>query len=351
MGAEMDFKKLKDQTESGKTLKETVWFSSEKDQLHKKGSKLADRITDSLAGSDIGAQIRNCAFITRDKIDSVCGSIFCAACREKRQNSMYAAFQKQRDEKYGDDEDKARENLRWMTVLHSVESVSFESPTAEIESCHRISAAVSDMRERITKVGRTAQSRFYEKEIWMRGAIHLELLDIDLYRFAGLAGGLTKKEQTLQEFIGVDGPSGGKAILVHFHALIDLAGIDDDHYKSLFSEYWNFTSRQTLSTRTWTTVNGKDQSLDNGLLAMARYCFNWSNANLRFNRNWGGGEKVLEYGEKVDERRITLGYAKEMLDRSIDGSSLLSKGDIRMLVNVHQHVSGKSGKGLLVAIY
>ena len=351
MVAKMDFKKLKDQSESRKTLKELVWFSSEKDKHHEKGSWLNNRISDALDGSDIGYQIKNCSYKTRDRADSVCGSVFCEYCREKRQISMYAAYQARVDQRFGADEDKARENLRWISVLHSVALISSDSPSQETESYNKISVAVAEMRDRITKVARTAKRRF-GKEIWMRGAIHLELIDTDLYQFAGLSGSLTAKERTLLEFMESTGSSfGGKAILVHFHALMDTAGIADDDHKNLFKEYWGITTRQVLSTRTWNTVNGKKQSLRDGLKGMADYCYNGSNGDLRFNRNWGGGKKVLEYGEKIDERGITIGYANEMLDASVDGSLFLSKGDIRMLVNVHQHVSGKSGKGLLVAIY
>lgn len=346
-----DFEEMKERHASGEVLKELVWRSGEMDKYHAKHSHHDGRVADALDGTEIGSLIKNCSYVTRKKGGQVCGSIFCDACRQKRQASMYVAYQKRVNEDLGGDEELARERLRWVTVLHSVVSVNIDTASMEYGGISDVVDAVSSMRDTISKVGRTA-GRKYGKAIWMRGGIHLELIDTGLFDFVGLSGGMTPKERTIKEFLDESGKSfGGKAVLVHFHALADTAGISDEEFRNLFCEHWDITTRQVHIQRTWSVVGDEKQDLDDGLLAMSRYCYNGSNARLRFNRNWGGGNRVLESGERVDERGKTIGYAKEVLGLSLNDDLQLSKGDIRLLVMVHQEVSGDAGKGLSVAIY
>jgi hypothetical protein len=145
----------------------------------------------------------------------------------------------------------------------------------------------------------------------------------------------------------------GKFFLVHFHALADKKDLSDWEFKRLFKERWSLTEKQVHIQRTWTMVKSRFgetvQSLNDGLLGMARYCFNGSNGRLTYAQNWGAGSVVFKTGESVDAKGHIVGFAEEVMGR--DADERLSVGDVALLVEVHNQVSGDSHKGLLVAIY
>ena len=59
---------------------------------------------------------------------------------------------------------------------------------------------------------------------------------------------------------------------------------------------------------------------------------------------------VYETGEQIDEKGNTITYAKEVMDAYVDGSGYLSIADVRLLVELHDHIGGDSGKGLRIGI-
>jgi hypothetical protein len=164
----------------------------------------------------------------------------------------------------------------------------------------------------------------------------------------------TTKENTMKGFVDrLSTNAGRKYFVVHFHALADTGGMSDKMFKELFTNRWAATAKQVHIQRTWSKIvfknSEKEQTLDEGLLGMARYCFNMSNGRLQFSSNWGAGSIVFKNGEVLDARESVVGFAEEVMDRGVDVR--LTLGDIRLLVEAHQAVNGSSHKGLVVGIY
>ena len=188
------------------------------DKTFSKGSRYVGRIREAVSGTDIGARMNACASgVTK------CGSVFCVSCRDRKQRGMLKAF-KDHIERYDADEKDTRRQLRWVSVLHSVVSVRYETGDAEQACLNEVQAAVKQMKLDLKNLQRTAVSRESagaNNHLWLRGAIHIELVDYDIYQFAGSLGGkATNKERTLKELIrqlpGYD-DRGGKFFLIHFH--------------------------------------------------------------------------------------------------------------------------------------
>ena len=74
-----------------------------------------------------------------------------------------------------------------------------------------------------------------------------------------------------------------------------------------------------------------------------------SNNRLEFADNWGSGKVTLASGEQVDAKGHISEFAEQVMDEPINKK--LSKGDVRLLVEVHYKVNSKSHKGLVVGIY
>jgi hypothetical protein len=326
-------------------LKKRIDFETEV----KKNSIYRDRITDAMVDTATGALMVAC----ESGIGASCGSVFCDSCRHKKQMNMYQSYKRFVEREFGVDEDKARERLRFVSVLHSLVEVRHDTEADEARCLSQVVASVEEMKGKISNLARTAKRHGWEG-LWLRGGVHIELVDYELFRFAASLGRETTKENTMKGFVDrLSGSGGGKYFVVHFHALADKGGLSDKMFKELFTDRWSMTTKQVHIQRTWSKIvfkgTEREQTLDNGLLGMARYCFNMSNGRLQFSSNWGVGSIVFKTGEKVDARKGVVGFAEEVMDRGIDDR--LTVGDIRLLVEAHQAVNGASHKGLVVGIY
>lgn len=329
------------------TLRNAIRRALSYDEEFPKNSQYAARIAESVKATQTGKVMEECA-----AGGSRCGSVFCDTCKKKKQSSLYSAYRLRFDESLSGDEVIARDRLRWVTVLHSVVVIFDQANMQEIMTIEDVKSAVEAMKKDLANVARTAK-RKHGVNIWLRGGVHIELVDYEMYRLAGKFGKMTTKEETLKTLLHELDPSvSGKLFLVHFHALADTAGLSDKKFRNLFSEKWKL-KRQVLIKRLWSKIKKRDSTvdhkLDDALRGMARYCFNGSNARLAYSMNWGAGSVVLETGEEVGvDGKITT-YAREIQSYRCDKK--LSVGELRLLIEIHNQVNSISHKGLGIGIY
>lgn len=323
-----------------------------------KGSHLNKRIEAALAGTSDGIRMAACL----EKTGSQCGSVWCARCRDQKQKWLVRTFG-ERISDQGMTEQQARERFRLITVLHEVVSIDQEIDDDGNETgsymlemaLNSICQASADMKLSIKNLKRNIERAGYQ--IWMRGGTHLELVNTDLLLFQEVGN---RKAKVLCDWIDTKLNKGkyydkraSRAIVVHFHALVDLNGMDDGRLKKLLKEKWNDTEHQVHMQRTWTKIKfrhgEKEQSLDDALTGIGRYCFNGSNHDLRFQEFWGTGKLIFEQDIETDENGNVVTFAKEVAARA--SGEMLNTNDIKLLILAHNAVAGTSNRGLTVGIY
>ena len=347
------FKRLKERSGADtKRIGDATWLHSRSDKFAKKHTKNRAAVTigQALAGTKSGVAIANCYRKTRKQGHRVCGSVFCEDCRERKQQALEQTYWKYVNETFDGDEAKARNKLRFVSVLHSLEAIDFDHKKASFD---RVASAVEGMKKQIANVGRTAKRR--DADLWMAGAVHLEMIDMNRYAFIDFSDKKTGKEKTLKgmmEDMGVG--YADRVVLVHYHAVIDRDELSDAELKELFGSYWDQASNVVRISRLTDVIEGRKHKFADAVRNIARYCYNGSNTRgdmeLMFKRNWGGSGKVYETGEQIDEKGNTITYAKEVMDAYVDGSGYLSVADVRVLVELHDHIGGDSGRGLRIGI-
>lgn len=309
-------------------------------------TRFADRISTALSGTPEWVAMDLCY-----RGGTACGSVFCEHCRTKKQSRLLRAYRDRVGKEFSA-ESQARERLRWVTVLHTVVPVHHDTAGQEQETIACVVNAVDDMKLSLSNVARTAK-RKSRANLWLRGGIHIELVDYEMLATAHSLGKPTTKQRTLSGLIEASEPApSGKYFLVHFHALVDLDSLSEVQLKALLVERWNLAPRQVLVQRTWTKIKSKGQtkpqSVDDGLKRMAKYCFNMSNARLDYSKNWGSGSVVLLSGVECSAKGHIEGFAEEVLDTTPD--ERLSFGHIKLLIKAHSAVASSNHRGLSICI-
>jgi hypothetical protein len=152
----------------------------------KERSRHANRIRDAIDGqNDLSHMICD---------DGLCRSIFCMTCRERRQNSLHDQFS-DRITRFLDDQD-AKDNLRYVTILHQLVPVSLDGVMPQFASIDEVNRSVDDFKRMLKSVDRKLKAN----DLWARGSIHLELINMDCFNTAYTLGKVSKKERTLKEF-------------------------------------------------------------------------------------------------------------------------------------------------------
>ena len=342
------YQKMK--ADSAETLKRLQPLAAEHaDTSYRKGTHLRKRIALALAGTADGARMAVCA-----DGGAVCGSIFCEACRERKQNWMLRTY---RERAAGMTEPEARARLRHVTILHEVVGVVDDAGVIEIEkTIELVTAVAEDLRKEIGNMGRALKRQGHR--VWLRGGIHIELLDMNWVRL--LEEG-NRKAKVMLEFINKRLENGefydveaDRAFVVHCHVLVDLNELDEDEWKATLKARWGETQHQTHSQRTWSKIGfrygGKVHNLDDALKGMARYCFNGSNAHLQFQKFFGAGEWVTPGAETRNEETGKVeGLAQKLHRRPAE--PMLNDVEIRLLVGAHNAVAGVSNRGLTLSLY
>jgi hypothetical protein len=351
MSAEKYLQKMKE--DSAETLKRLQAAAAEHaDTSFRKGTHLRKRIKRALAGTADGTRMAVCA-----DGGAVCGSIFCNDCRERKQNWMLRIYRARAAEMT---EPEARARLRHVTILHEIVGVMDNAEVIEIDkTIELVTAAAEDLRREIANMGRALKRQGHR--IWLRGGIHIELLDMEWGGLLKSRKEGNKKAKVMLEWFEKRLEKGefydfeaARAFVVHAHVLVDLNELDENEWKATLKARWGETQHQTHSQRTWSKIGfrygGKVHKLDDALKGMARYCFNGSNAHLQFQKFFGAGEWVTEGDEQPNEETgVAEGFAKKLHRRQAE--RMLNDVEIRLLVLTHNAVAGMSNRGLTLSLY
>lgn len=279
--------------------------------------------------------------------DGSCGSIFCMTCRGKKQDSLYSQY-KERVSLFSND-DEARERLRYTTILHELVPVSLDNQIAEHSSIGDIEASVDTFRKQLKGIDR----HFVDNDLWARGTIHIELVNMELFRFASLSGRETTKQRTLKELESVQGTSADYYALVHSHILFDIKELDDNTFRKYLRRKWNATDRQVdISRLTKYYIDGErfsEHRVDDAIRNIANYGYNGSNGRLSFATNWGSSRKVYTKQQKIDAMGNINTYVEGV--KGLDAlDEKLTKGQVRFLIKAHNVFTDNGNRGLLVSI-
>lgn len=279
--------------------------------------------------------------------DGSCGSVFCMTCRKRKQDSLHSQYE-ERLRRFDNDEE-ARKDLRYVTILHSLVGVSFENIIGETKTLEDVESSVGDFKAQLKGIDR----HFRKNDLWARGTIHLELVNMDLFRFANLSGTVTTKQKTLKDLERHFGTNSDYYILVHSHILFDINGIDDNIFRRYIRKKWNITDRQvdiTKLTRFYIDENRiTEHNVNDAIRNIANYGYNGSNGKLTFATNWGSSRKVYTREQRLDALGNINEYVKGV--RGLDDlDTRMSKGEIRFLIKAHNLFTDNKGRGLLVSI-
>lgn len=327
----------------------------------RKYTKHRTRIKEAMFCEEQGKAMRDCY----DNAGPACGSIFCDKCLDKRQRNLYDTYRKYYENNLGGNEVLARKRLRWITILHSLVRVKFDTMDDENKSVSACEDAANEIKHQIRNLSRG------KKLVWLRGAIHAELIDYSLFEEFVKTGGGTIKEKTLSAFIKKSGMSHSKEglfsravsgndkelyFLVHFHALADIGDTEIKDIRKVLTSKWSLTDRQVDISSLWEVVRDKEgneakHNIDDALKGMARYCYSRSNPELTFSKNWGSGEKIHIIEKQYDLKMGNRTIAVMVRNRDIDKETTLSVGEVRILVKAHNAISGPNKDGLNVSIY
>lgn len=235
------FKKLKKESQSGKTHRETYGQMS-----GKTGTWTKTRVRNALVGlgnDQLASRISNC------RKGQYCGQVYCQDCRNRASKCLQERVQDYIQFSYGPDEEGAREQLRHVTIL--CELVNFDTESVK-QSVSRARKDINAFRRRF-------------KDIWFQGAFEFELVHMD--KLMVWDGKNQVKKETLGAMNKGSGNSGDR-ILVHFHGLMDLNGTDYDVVKDWVRNRWNDHNRQTHMQRIYS-----NQSFDDMSWKVSSYCF------------------------------------------------------------------------------
>lgn len=276
-----------------------------------------------------------------------CGSVYCDKCRISKQNKLFYRYKKHFETVLCGDEALARQRLRWVSVLHSVVAIDNKDEAGTI---NQVVSAAEQMKAQVSLIGRNNK----ETGLWLRGAIHLEIIDYASFHKAVESGKGTVKEKTLTELI--DRCSNGNAdyfFLVHFHALADKGTITDSVFENLFKQRWNATRRQVDIQHLWDEIrmkssgSTKKMKVSDSFRAFGRYCYSYGNHRLQYAVNWSHGRFITTSGEEISASGL-LHFAE--MDDERQNSRRLSSGHIRLLVCASNAVNGASHRNLGIRI-
>lgn len=340
-----------------KEAKNDIFRQMSFERVYDKYSRHYTRIRLAMRDTQQGQEMIDCS-----DGGSLCGSIFCEKCGIKKQNGMYYSYMKRYKKEFSSDETLARKRLRWVSVIHSPVAIKVKTDKEEMETLRTVVSCAEQMKGYISLLGKEAD-RLCDGEsgLWMRGGIHIEIIDYASYTEAVKNHKVSSdKQKTLERFI--DKTAFHKTdfiFLVHFHGLFDIGNMTDKDFRTIVKKRWDRVAKQTHITELWKGIsaikrdskgnairdnNGKlvrerkKQEIEHAFRGLANYCFSWSNINLEYKQNWGSGryKGVRDFMIEIMETHK---------------SKMLSEGHIRLLVTAHNMVNGISHRGLIVGIY
>lgn len=265
------FQRMKDRSRSGKALKNLL-ATIEQDipgyNTQGQGRIIATRVVDALRSMGEIEDISLANKIANCRRGHLCGSVYCVDCRNRAAEGLNERISSHTQDRFDDDDDEARNNLRYVTVL--CELTAFNQ--ADVKQA--VAIARKDIK---------AMKRKFS-DIWIQGSFEFELIDMKLLdkSDAGVnQNSRALKQQTLSAMMDMninESRSLGQRVIVHFHMLVDLNGADGDDFNNWVGGRWNSHSNQTEVKRL-----NKEQSLEDMAKKVSSYGFkNRVQYNLSF---------------------------------------------------------------------
>tara|TARA_Y100000034_G_scaffold135629_1_gene208336 strand:+ start:556 stop:1479 length:924 start_codon:yes stop_codon:yes gene_type:complete len=247
------FQRMKEDSRSGETLGQLLEHQDLSGySIQKQGRIIRNRVIDALRVTGEAEHIGLADRIENCGRGRLCGSAYCSDCRKRAVTGLSDRISRHIESRYGSSKKKIREQLRYVTVLCELVDLDYGS--------------VKTARKRAQKDLDALVRRF--KGTWIQGTYELELMDMGLLdkSDAGVAQNKrAAKQRTLAALKGVDvkdSGSLGQQVIVHFHALVDLNGVDGDQFKEWVRRRWNADGRQTRiqltdSSQSWREMVSK----------------------------------------------------------------------------------------------
>lgn len=304
-----------------------------------------------------------------------CGSVFCPNCKEEKAEALNSAYLRYFRNEFEWNEAKARTQLRYGTILHEIVPVT-ETPLLGLDgTIEDVKASVDRFKKNLLAVNRKLREGFWfgggigtlKANVFLLGTLHLELIDLDLYRNIYKSGdkpcqhqdwrlpihGETDKQRTFREWFGKAGIATEHRyyFVVHGHFLVDNDGLKNDELETVFRSIrgWNFTRRQVEVKRFTTQFgNGDRHKLTDAFENISNYGYNGSNAGLRFTTTYGDSKGVYVCKEERDALYRLNVVAHKEEKNAVDKD--LSVGQLRLLIKAHNAFTDDGGNGLLVMV-
>lgn len=290
-----------------------------------------------------------------------CGSIYCMKCRQKKISELNKGFVSYYKTRFLGIEYKARRRLRYGTVLHEVVPIKHYTLVDERASIQDLKLSVKRLKDNLLKINRKLRNGIWfprkgrvKKNIMLLGSIHIELIDLDLYRDINKPSGETPKQKVFREWF-----SKGEIedfhqyyFVVHAHFIIDDDGLTEEELYDLFRSIneWNITDRQLLFRKLSNSFgDGTRHKIMDAFKNIAAYGYNGSNAGLRFTTTWGDSRATYVCKEEKEGLfKVKMIAHKEDSRPEVDKE--LSAGQIRVLVASHNLFTDNGSNDLKIWI-
>lgn len=275
-----------------------------------------------------------------------CGSIYCMKCRNKKIGELNKGFLSYYHKRFHGVEHKARRRLKYGTVLHEIIPIKHYTLVDEQGSIEDLKLSVERLKSNLKKIDRKIKNGIFvpkkvrvKKNIMLLGSIHIELIDLDLYRDIEKPDGETPKQKVFREWFYKEGVEDYHQyyFVVHAHFIIDDDGLAKDELYELFRSIkeWSVTDRQILFKKLTNQYGDGDRhKILDAFKNIAAYGYNGSNASLRFTTSWGDSRsKYVCKEEREGLYNLKMIAYREDNRPAVDKE--LSEGQIRVLVAAH----------------
>jgi len=265
---------------------------------------------------------------------NACGSVFCPKCQKAKVLQIHRDFLDYYDSEFSSNETAAKQQLRYGTVLHQLVPVNVDNLFNEDGVIRDLIVSVARLKENLKRVENVLLSGKPSRQVFAIGTIHLELIDVDMYRIEKI-GRESDKQRTFRKWFDKIGRERDFYFLVHAHFMIDNKRLSKKQLDEAFRSVpeWNVTNEQILIKKFSEKFMGRKRTLEENLKKTAKYAYSGSNKRLRFKDAWGDTDKEYKVVEKRDAYHRLHTYVEETGRPNIGED--LTLGHIRLLIKAH----------------
>jgi hypothetical protein len=288
------------------------------------------KIKEAIVGQDEFIRMAKC----RGGVNA-CGSVFCPKCNKAKVAEFHKDILDYYEDKFSSREWLARKQLRYGTVLHQLIPVNVDNLFNEDGVIRDLIVSIARLKENLTIVENELKKDKVGKDVIAIGTIHLELLDIDMFRIEK-SGRESDKQRTLRRWLEKNGVLQDYYFLVHAHFMIDNRTLTKEKLEAVFRSIpeWNITKEQVLIKRFSSKYSGGHKHLlTDAFENISEYAYSGSNHRLRFNSAWGSSDDEYKQQEKRDGMYRLSVYAEKTGRPNV--SEDLSVGQTRLLIKAH----------------